>query len=148
MRDAVADISAVSGVSLAASSGLFQTDAIKPTGVDTTAPDYLNAVVRISTTLEPTALLAALAAIETAHGRVRAERWGDRTLDIDIVTFGELVQADPLLTLPHPRAAERAFVLVPWLEIEPDATLPGIGRIDLLPAANEDVRRYPAEALS
>jgi 2-amino-4-hydroxy-6-hydroxymethyldihydropteridine diphosphokinase len=102
----------------------------------------------VSTTLAPQELLAALAAIETEHGRVREVRWGDRTLDIDIVSYGDLRQDDAVLTLPHPRAAERGFVLVPWLEIEPDAVLPGIGRVDGLPAASETVARYRAEALS
>lgn len=116
--------------------------------MDEAAPAYLNAIAQISTTLSPSALLETTGEIEQGHGRVRIERWGDRTLDIDIVTFGDLRQDDPVLTLPHPRAGERAFVLVPWLQVDPDATLPGIGRIDALPAAAEDVRRYPAEALS
>jgi 2-amino-4-hydroxy-6-hydroxymethyldihydropteridine diphosphokinase len=148
IRDAVADIAALSEVSIRTTSGLVETLAVKPTGVDPSAPAYLNAVVAVATSLSPTALLAALARIEREHGRVREERWGDRTLDIDIVTFGALQQWDVALTLPHPRAQERAFVLVPWLQIDPDATLPGLGRVDGLPAAAEDVRRYPAEALS
>lgn len=148
LREAVAAIAAIPGVVLDAASGLVETAAIKPTGVDTSAPAYLNAVVRVSTSLAPLELLAALAAIESDHGRVRDVRWGDRTLDIDIVTFGELRQRDTGLTLPHPRAGERSFVLVPWLEIEPDAVLPGIGRVDGLPAASESVSRFPAEALS
>jgi 2-amino-4-hydroxy-6-hydroxymethyldihydropteridine diphosphokinase len=148
IRDAVADIAALDDVELTKTSGLFQTPALKPAGVDETAPAYLNAVIGIATTLTPAELLASLAAIETRHGRVREVRWGDRTLDIDIVSYGELQQPDPGLTLPHPRAAERGFVLVPWLDIEPEATLPGIGRIDGLPAASENVPRYPAEALS
>jgi 2-amino-4-hydroxy-6-hydroxymethyldihydropteridine diphosphokinase len=148
LRDAVKDIAALEGVEVTRTSGLFETAALKPAGVDETAPAYLNAVVEVSTTLAPRDLLAAVAAIETRHGRVREVRWGDRTLDIDVVTFGELQQDNPELTLPHPRAAERGFVLVPWLDIDPDATLPGIGRIDGLPAASENVSRYPAEALS
>jgi 2-amino-4-hydroxy-6-hydroxymethyldihydropteridine diphosphokinase len=148
IRDAVADISAVPGVSVLATSGLVETYAVKLDGVDTTAPAYLNAIVQVTTSLRPEELLAATAHIETARGRTREERWGDRTLDIDIVTFGDLEQDDPLLILPHPRAHERGFVVVPWLEVDPDATLPGLGRIDALPAASADVRRYPAEALS
>ena len=148
LRDAVSDIAALDGVELAETSGLFETPALKPAGADETAPSYLNAVVAVTTTLAPAELLASLAAIETRHGRVREVRWGDRTLDIDIVTYGELQQEDPALTLPHPRAADRGFVLVPWLDVDPDATLPGIGRIDGLPAASESVSRYPAEALS
>ena len=148
LRAAVADIAALPGVTVDASSGIIETGAIKPAGVDDSAPPYLNAVVRVTTRLEARELLAALAAIELDHGRIRQERWGDRTLDIDIITFGDLRQGDPALTLPHPRAAERSFVLVPWLEIDPDATLPGFGRIDALPAAAQSVSRYPAEDLS
>jgi 2-amino-4-hydroxy-6-hydroxymethyldihydropteridine diphosphokinase len=148
IRDAVVDLGAVPGVAIRATSGLVETAAQKPDGVDVAAPAYLNAIVQVSTTLSPADLLAATAQIEADHGRVRTERWGDRTLDVDIVTFGDLRQNDPALTIPHPRAGERAFVLVPWLELDPDATLPGVGRIDGLPEAVADVRRYPAEALS
>jgi 2-amino-4-hydroxy-6-hydroxymethyldihydropteridine diphosphokinase len=148
IREAVADLAAVPGIEVLATSGLVETPALKPAGVDIDAPAYLNAIAHVATTLTPAALLAATSAIEHGHGRVRAERWGDRTLDIDIITFGELRQDDAALTLPHPRAHERAFVLVPWLEVDADASLPGTGRIDQLPAAAADVRRYPAEALS
>lgn len=148
IREAVADLAALPGVEVIATSGLVETAALKLGGVDVAAPAYLNAIAQVSTTLEPAALLAATATIEHGHGRVRTERWGDRTLDIDVITFGELQQDDETLTLPHPRARERAFVLVPWLQVDPDAILPGIGRIDGLPAAATSVRRYPAEALS
>ena len=146
LRDAVADIDALDGVRLVRVSGLVETAAVKPLGVDANAPRYLNLVASVTTTLSPLDLLAALNGIEAGHGRVRDVRWGDRTLDIDIVTMGDLELSTDALTLPHPRAAERGFVLVPWLEIEPEATLPGIGRIDRLPAAREDVPRYRAEA--
>jgi 2-amino-4-hydroxy-6-hydroxymethyldihydropteridine diphosphokinase len=148
LREAVADIGQLSNVTVDATSSVVETAAIKPSGVDESAPAYLNVVVRVTTSLTSSELLTSLGAIEIAHGRVRDVRWGDRTLDIDIVTFGDEQRSDPALTLPHPRAAERAFVLVPWLEVDPDAVLPGIGRIDALPAASESVSRYPAEALS
>jgi 2-amino-4-hydroxy-6-hydroxymethyldihydropteridine diphosphokinase len=148
IRDAVADIAALAGVAVLRTSSLVETAALKPAGVDDSAPAYLNAVAKVQTTLSPSSLLARLGEIETRHGRVREVRWGDRTLDIDIVTYGDLIQDDPTLILPHPRAAERSFVLVPWLELDPGAELPGIGRIDGLPAAAADVSRYPAEALS
>lgn len=148
IREAVAEIAAVPGIMVDAASGLFETPAVKPEGVDDSAPAYLNAIIGVTTTLAPEQLLAATAVIETNHGRVREERWGDRTLDIDIVTYGDLRQDGVTLTLPHPRAAERSFVLVPWLEIEPDAVLPGFGRVDALPAASQSVARYRAEALS
>ena len=106
--------------------------AIKPEGPDAAAPQYLNTVAIFTTRLAPTVLLDALHDIENRHGRVRAERWGDRTLDLDIIAYGDVESSDPALTLPHPRAAERAFVLDPWLALDPDAELPGLGRVDAL----------------
>ena len=77
----------------------------------------------------PETLLDRLREIEHRHGRVRAERWGDRTLDLDIVMFDDVQQQTDYLTLPHPRAHEREFVLAPWLEIDPDAEIPGRGTV-------------------
>jgi 2-amino-4-hydroxy-6-hydroxymethyldihydropteridine diphosphokinase len=148
IRDAVADLAAIGAVTVVAASTLIETPAWKPEGIDTDAPAYLNAVVIVRTTLNPIELLDAVNRIEAAHGRVRETRWGDRTLDIDIVTVGTMVQHSERLTLPHPRASDRAFVLAPWLEIDADASLPGIGRVDeLLAATGDAVRPYPAEAL-
>jgi 2-amino-4-hydroxy-6-hydroxymethyldihydropteridine diphosphokinase len=90
-------------------------------------PDYLNAVLLVQTGLPPRDLLDAIHAIEASFGRVRAERFGPRTLDIDIICYAGQVSDDPELTLPHPRAHERAFVLAPWLDIDPAAALPGHG---------------------
>jgi 2-amino-4-hydroxy-6-hydroxymethyldihydropteridine diphosphokinase len=132
---AVRAIADLPGVELTAVSSFIETAALKPQGVDTDAPAYLNGVATVLCALTPHALLDALNAIEHAHGRVRAEHWGDRTLDLDLITFAELQQSDDRLTLPHPRAAERDFVLRPWLELQPDAELPGLGRIDALLAA-------------
>lgn len=106
--------------------------AVTPEGPDAAAPAYLNSVAVLSTRLAPSVLLSYLHAIEDAHGRVRRERWGDRTLDLDLIAYDDLVSDDPALTLPHPRAAERTFVLEPWLSIDPDAALPGAGRVDEL----------------
>jgi 2-amino-4-hydroxy-6-hydroxymethyldihydropteridine diphosphokinase len=92
-------------------------------------PDYLNAVLLIQTGLPPRDLLAAIHALEAGFGRVRAERFGPRTLDIDIIGYAGQVSDDPELTLPHPRAHERAFVLVPWHDIDPGAELPGRGTV-------------------
>ncbi|MFC6356762.1 2-amino-4-hydroxy-6-hydroxymethyldihydropteridine diphosphokinase [Luethyella okanaganae] len=143
IADAVRGIGDLDGVELTAVSGFVETPAIKSQGVDHEAPSYLNAVVIVRTTREPHALLDALNEIERGHGRVRDERWGDRTLDIDIISFGELQQSDERLTLPHPRAWQRAFVLAPWLELDPDAVLPGRGRVDALRAgASDAVRPY------
>ena len=106
--------------------------AVKPEGVDAAAPRYLNTVATLTTRLAPRVLLDALHDIENRHGRVRAERWGDRTLDLDIIAYGDVRSSDPELTLPHPRAAERTFVLDPWLTLDPDAQLPGLGPVSVL----------------
>ena len=96
------------------------------------APAYLNAVAIVTTRLAPSVLLGYLHAIEDRHGRERRERWGDRTLDLDLIAFGDVRSSDPRLVVPHPRAAERDFVLAPWLSLDPDAELPGVGRVDAL----------------
>jgi 2-amino-4-hydroxy-6-hydroxymethyldihydropteridine diphosphokinase len=89
--------------------------------------DFLNAVVVIDTTLGPEKLLAGLQRIEDGHGRVRVERWGPRTLDLDLVAMDGVRRDTPELTIPHPRAADRRFVLVPLVEVWPDAEVaPGI----------------------
>jgi 2-amino-4-hydroxy-6-hydroxymethyldihydropteridine diphosphokinase len=129
---ALADLASAPGVEVIAASRLYETVAVKPDGIDHDAPSYLNGVARIRTSLAPLELLALVNRVEHEHGRVRVERWGDRTLDIDIVLHGRLTSDDPRLTLPHPRAHERDFVLVPWLEIDADAEIPGRGRADAL----------------
>nr|WP_316644583.1 2-amino-4-hydroxy-6-hydroxymethyldihydropteridine diphosphokinase [uncultured Roseateles sp.] len=93
--------------------------------VDAGGPDYLNAVAALSTGLSPEALLAALQAIEQAHGRERPYRNAPRTLDLDLLLYGEQVLETPALQLPHPRMHQRAFVLAPLLEIDPDVQIPG-----------------------
>jgi 2-amino-4-hydroxy-6-hydroxymethyldihydropteridine diphosphokinase len=98
-------------------------------------PDYLNAALLARTTLPPGALLDRLHQIEAAFNRVREVRWGPRTLDIDIITVEGEASDDPTLTLPHPRAHERAFVLAPWHDVDPDAVLPGHGSVVTLLAA-------------
>ena len=95
-------------------------------------PDYLNAVVLARTALPPGDLLDRLHEIEAAFDRVRMVRWGARTLDIDIIAYGDERSDDPELTLPHPRAHERAFVLAPWHDIDPSAVLPGRGPVAAL----------------
>lgn len=89
-------------------------------------PDFLNMVLEIETGLDPYELLEHCHAVEAAHHRTRAVRWGPRTLDVDIITYGEVRSNDERLTLPHPRAAERAFVLYPWSLMDPQATLEGV----------------------
>jgi 2-amino-4-hydroxy-6-hydroxymethyldihydropteridine diphosphokinase len=129
-------------VKLVAVSPVYETPAMKDDGVDREAPGYLNGVVIVDTSLEAHALLDVLHGIEARHGRVRGEHWGDRTLDLDLIDLGGAVISDDRLTLPHPRAWQRAFVLQPWLDIEPDAVLVGHGRIaDLRDGAHDEVVR-------
>jgi 2-amino-4-hydroxy-6-hydroxymethyldihydropteridine diphosphokinase len=112
--------------------------AVKPDGPDLDAPAYLNTVAIVTTRLAPSVLLSYLHAIEASNGRERREHWGDRTLDLDLIAYGDVVSDDPHLLLPHPRAAERDFVLAPWLALDPDAELPGRGRVaDLLARLRE-----------
>jgi 2-amino-4-hydroxy-6-hydroxymethyldihydropteridine diphosphokinase len=114
-------------------------------------PDYLNAVLITSTGLPPLDLLAATQGIEAEFGRVRtqgpqgAERFGPRTLDIDVISYDGQISDDPMLTLPHPRAHERAFVLAPWHDVDAGATLPGRGPVAGLLAGlgRHGVRRQP-----
>lgn len=90
-------------------------------------PDFFNAVAAVSTQLEPEPLLAALQALERQAGRERPYRNAPRTLDLDLLLHGDIVLSQPVLTLPHPRLHERAFVLMPLAEIAPDLELPGLG---------------------
>ena len=119
--------------------GLPETDVLAISPVYETAPvggpaqpDYLNAVLIAGTGLAPRDLLAGTQRIEAGFGRIRAERFGPRTLDIDIISYDEEISGDPVLTLPHPRAHERAFVLAPWHDIDPAASLPGHGPVAAL----------------
>lgn len=123
--EALLRIADVAGVELLVASAMHETPALKPHGVDPHAPAYLNAVAIVDTALSPEELLDAVNAIEEDLGRVRAERWADRTLDIDLIDFEGETRRTAALTLPHPRAAERSFVLAPWAEIDPDAELEG-----------------------
>ena len=95
-------------------------------------PNYVNAVVIGESEKEPMVLLREALAIENKFGRVREVRWGPRTLDIDLIIAGDHIIESPELELPHPRAHERAFVLEPWCEIDPDAVIPGRGAIRTL----------------
>lgn len=123
LRSAVTSLDRVSGLQITDVSPLARTAAVG--GPD--QPDYLNAVLLARTTLSARDLLHVVQGIEGAHGRVRDERWGPRTLDIDIIVYGTLTAVADDLELPHPRAHERAFVLEPWSQVAPDAVLPGLG---------------------
>jgi len=95
-------------------------------------PDYANAVLVGDSDAEPDSLLALAHRAEDAWNRTREVRWGPRTLDVDVLAVGDLVSDDPRLTLPHPRAHERGFVLIPWAEVDPDAELPDGRRVAAL----------------
>jgi 2-amino-4-hydroxy-6-hydroxymethyldihydropteridine diphosphokinase len=112
-------------------------------------PDYLNAVITVETDLPGRMILDRAHGVEEAFQRVRDQVWGPRTLDVDLIVCGEEMSDDPGLTLPHPRAHERAFVLAPWHDIEPDAEIPGHGPVaDLLHAVGlNGVRRVDGSEL-
>ena len=120
LQQAVDLLGAEPGIALIRCSRVWETD---PVG-GPPQPDFLNAVVRAEVDLEPLDLLAACQRVETALGRVREVRWGPRTIDIDILLFDARAIDDPDLVVPHPRMRERAFVLMPLLDIDPDPVLP------------------------
>ncbi len=108
-------------------SGVYQTE---PVDAPEDSKDFLNAVILIDTTLSARTLLERALAVESAYGRERgSERNAPRTLDVDLIVLGDRRADEEDLRLPHPRAAERAFVLVPWLDLEPDAEIPGVGPV-------------------
>ena len=120
--DALARLAALAGSRLLARSGKYRTAPI-----DSSGDDYINAVACIDTPLSAPALLDALHAIELAHGRERPYRNAPRTLDLDILLYGDELIDLPQLHVPHPRMLDRAFVLVPLLEIAPDVVIPARG---------------------
>ncbi len=118
LAEALRRLSAEPGVMLSVVSGVYET---MPQG-KTDQPDFLNCCALVETELEPLALLAAIHRVEQAMGRVRHERWGPRTIDIDILLYGDQRIAVDGLEVPHPRMGERAFVLIPLLELLPERT--------------------------
>ena len=129
IRAAQGELAQIPGIDRFEASPLRETIALTTSGPDPEAPRYLNGVATAFTALSPHDLLDAMQAIERSHGRVRDARWGDRTLDIDLVLFGGRVISDERLQVPHPRAHERDFVLAPWLDLDPNAVLMGHGRV-------------------
>ena len=130
LREALLALAALPDSLLVASSSIYRTAPI-----DSSGPDYLNAVARLDTRLSPLALLAGLQRIEQAHGRERPYRNAPRTLDLDLLLYGDERIAGSALTVPHPRLHERAFVVLPLAEIAPRLCIPGHGRVaDLLAA--------------
>lgn len=123
LRDAVRRIDALDGTQVVGVSPLYRTAAW---GMPDGTPDFLNAVVEVTTTLPASRLLHELLRIEADHGRTRDTHWSNRTLDLDIIDYDGVESDDPDLTLPHPRAWQRAFVLVPWAALDPKADLHGM----------------------
>jgi 2-amino-4-hydroxy-6-hydroxymethyldihydropteridine diphosphokinase len=123
VRAALDELAAAPGIVLERKSSLYRT---APIGYDN-QPDFINAVVRVRTTLEPQALLDVLLDIERAHGRVRKFLNAPRTLDLDVLLYDDRLINTDTLNVPHPRAHLRAFVLLPLLEVSPDLVIPGIG---------------------
>lgn len=121
LRKAIEDLHALDGLHVTRLSSVYETE---PVGVEG-QPPYLNLVAVVSTRLDPHALLAACQAVENAHGRVRTVRWGERTLDIDLLLYDDIELETAELTIPHPRMHERAFVLVPLLEVAPGIAISG-----------------------
>jgi 2-amino-4-hydroxy-6-hydroxymethyldihydropteridine diphosphokinase len=139
LRDALRELSGLEHSRLVRASSLYRS-----APVDAPGPDYLNAVAAIETALAPEALLAALQAIERGHGRVRIARNAPRTLDLDLLLYGEREIDGPGLTVPHPRLHLRAFVLEPLLEIAPQVRHPRFG---LLAPWREKTSAQPIERL-
>lgn len=134
LQGGVDAIAGIEGVRLTGVSPVYET---VPVG-GPPQPDYLNAVVLADVSIPSRALLDELHEVEAAFDRVRLVRWGPRTLDIDIIAVTGERSDDPELTLPHPRAHERAFVLAPWHDVDPGAVLPGYGTVaDLLARADQ-----------
>lgn len=144
LRLAVRSLAATPGIDVVAASVPIESVALTVDGLDDSKPAYLNGVVVLTTTLSPLDLLDRLNSIENDQGRLRVERWGDRTLDLDLIAYDDVLLDTERLTLPHPRAAERSFVLEPWLQIDPEAEIPGSGPIaPLLAQLSDPVTRVP-----
>ncbi len=136
---ALALISTTPDIYLTDISPVVESKALTLAGVDSSKPSFLNCVAEIETPLTPEQLLRELQSIEIELGRKRKERWGDRNIDIDIITYGDSQLQTEELVIPHPEAKNRAFVIVPWYLMNQKATLPGVGRIKKL------ARRFAGE---
>lgn len=139
---AVASVAAIDGVELVAVSSWYESIAHTLDGIDPEAPRYLNGVMLVDSTIGLTALLESLQQIEQDLGRPADHpAWSDRVIDLDIIATSAGVINESHLTVPHARAHERVFVLVPWLEIEADAELSGIGPVADVLATLDPVER-------
>jgi len=136
---AAVDLLADEGVHTVASSRVWETE---PVGGPPDQPPYLNAVIRTETEAAPREVLAACNRVEGELGRTREVRWGSRTIDIDVLLYDDLIMNDPALTIPHPRMTERAFVVLPLLELDPDPVLADGTRILDLAVDGDGARPY------
>ncbi len=139
LERAVAELAALPASRLIAVSSLYTSTPMGPQD----QPDYINAVAAIDTRLPPEPLLDALQAIEQAHGRVRTRHWGPRTLDLDLLLYGDEVITTPRLSVPHPGIAERGFVLYPLAEVAPTLRLPDGRAVAALRAACDAAGLHP-----
>jgi 2-amino-4-hydroxy-6-hydroxymethyldihydropteridine diphosphokinase len=124
LQEAVDRLGEVAGIRVVRTSRVYETDPVGPP-----QPDYLNAAVMVDTLLSARKLLEACLGVEQAMGRERSERWAPRTIDLDVLSYGQEEIDEPGLVVPHPRMHERGFVLVPLLELDPDPALPGGRRV-------------------
>ncbi|MBU4611033.1 2-amino-4-hydroxy-6-hydroxymethyldihydropteridine diphosphokinase [Achromobacter sp. GG226] len=138
VRAAIAELRSAPGLSAVTSAALYRSAPVEASG-----PDFINTVVRASTTLAPLALLDLLQAIEARHGRERPYRNAPRTLDLDLLLYGDIKLDTPRLTLPHPRMTERAFVLAPLAELAPALRVPAGTVSELLAALDQRIERLP-----
>jgi len=145
IRDAVLELESSPGILSVSLSSLVESVAVTEAGPSTDEPAYVNAVALVDTTLSPRELLQTALEIEQQFGRIRSERWAARTLDIDIVAYGQERVNESDLVVPHPHAAHRLFVLNPWLELDPHATLVGVGPVAEIAADLEAHQNRPAE---
>ena len=125
VSSAINELDALPDTHLLANSPLYRSSPLGPAG----QPDYVNAVAVLETEKDALSLLDALQSVEQHHGRLREQRWGPRTLDLDLLLFGEQVIDSPRLTVPHREIANRTFVLVPLHDVTPDLALPGLGML-------------------
>ncbi|WPE15990.1 2-amino-4-hydroxy-6-hydroxymethyldihydropteridine diphosphokinase [Candidatus Thioglobus autotrophicus] len=126
IKAAVMALHATKDVEVVNLSSLYQSPPVD----DSKQPDYINAIAQVNTHLTPLELLYACQAIETQQHRVREKKWGARTIDLDIITYGVQVVASKQLVIPHPEMMNRAFVLIPLAELEPDLKVPVLGPIE------------------
>lgn len=133
LAEALRKLDATPGVKVVAVSSLYETKPIGPT----VQPDFLNLVAKLDTNLPPYALLNTCLRVETELGRERRERWGPRTVDLDVLWAEGVAQSDEKLTIPHPRMHERAFVLVPLGELAPKLKLDGVAVSELVKALGD-----------